>query len=100
MWKKVGTTTQEERYKKGLDGEKEVAEFYRKKGYNVIYVGGATKHSIDGGKFFSGDILVFKMGITHWIQVKDKPPRRSYEDTGFEKWRYDNYKWLQTESGM
>ena len=87
-------------FDKGSEGEKRVAEGLAFLGYNVIYIGGATKYSIDGGKFFSGDLFVFGKGKSFLVQVKNKEPRNIYPDTGLERWRFDNLKWLQNESGL
>ena len=92
--------TKQESFNKGSVGEKRVAEGISFLGYNVIHIGGATKYSIDGGKFFSGDLYVFGKEKSFLVQVKNKEPRILYPDTGLEKWRFDTLKWLQKESGL
>src|SRR3990167_10308678 len=91
--------TKQVNFNKGFKGEKFVADKINLLGYHVIHIGGATKFSIDGGKFFSGDLLVFGKGKMFITQVKYKEPRKMYPDTGLERARFDNLKWLQKETG-
>ena len=91
--------TKQKNFNKGEEGEKWVAENLSKLGYKVIHVGGATKYSIDGGKFWCSDLFPFGKGRAFWVQVKNKEPRKFYPDTGLEYWRFENLKWLQKESG-
>ena len=85
---------------KGNKGEQRATLFFRKWGYEVIYVGGAIRYSIDNLRFFCADLLVWKKGKTFWVQVKYKEPRKKYPDTGLEKWRYEALKKHQRDTGL
>ncbi|MEK6881800.1 MAG: hypothetical protein AABY22_19435, partial [Nanoarchaeota archaeon] len=55
--------------------------------------------SKDGGRFFCSDLLPYRKGKIFWVQVKNKEPRKYYPDTGLERWRFDNLKFHQKETG-
>ena len=85
---------------KGLEGEKYVAQKISELGWKVLYVGGCQLYNITGEKFYSIDLEPFGQGKTFWVQVKNKPPRNLYPDTGLELWRYQNLIKHQKESGL
>jgi hypothetical protein len=89
-----------ELYDVGRDGEKYVASKLSELGFTVLYVGGCQLYSLTGERFATVDLEPFGMGKTFWVQVKYKEPRKYYPDTGMEKWRYENIKKHQKESGI
>ncbi len=97
--KEMDGVPSEMRFKKGEEGEKYVASEIAKLGFKVLYVGGCQLYSITGEKFYSVDLEPFGNGITFWVQVKNKEPRKYYPDTGMELWRYRNLQKHEEESG-
>jgi len=91
---------QDEQYKKGREGEKHVASQIATCGYKVLYIGGCQLYHITGEKYYSVDLEFFGEGKTIWVQVKNKPPRKKYPDTGMEWWRYQHLVKHQKESGL
>lgn len=85
---------------KGVIGERYIAEKLCALGYEIIFVGGAVKFTIDNSRFFTADFLCYKDGKAFWVQAKYKEPRIKYPDTGLELYRWENLHWLQTQSNI
>ena len=76
---------------KGEYGEAIVDEILAKKGY-TIYSPVAGSHLIDR--------FVVKKGKVYGLDVKTKPKRKFYPDTGFDVADYEKYKKLRAEHNM
>lgn len=88
------------KYDKGLKGEKYIASKISELGFKVLYIGGCQLYNITGDKFYSVDLEPFGYGKTFWVQAKYKEPRTHYPDTGMELWRYGNLVKHEKESGL
>lgn len=93
-------TTQVVSQAKGALGEQRVAKALVEQGVQCIHTGGAVKRALDGTRYFSADLLCWRHGKAFWVQVKHKEPREKYGDTGLERWRLENLRRLEEQSGL